>query len=526
MFHKVFAGKSFLNRKEYCDKLLGCWYGKNIGGTLGAPFEALQQFNNVEYYTQELNGNPIPNDDLDLQLIWLRAVENCGVYGINERVLGEYWLAFITLPANEYAIARENMRQGFFPPLSGAVGNEKWKNSNGAWIRSEIWACLFPGAIDEAGVYAWYDACVDHTGDGIYAEIFTATLESAAFIENDREKIIELALQRIPEDCRVARAVRLVCEHYHKKTDWKTLRNLIVEDSKDLGWFQAPANVAFAILGLLYGEGDFGRSICLAVNCGDDTDCTAATCGAVLGILLGRSGIPEKWLKPIGDSIQSISFERSQSFAPQSIPELSRRVLACKEYADATNPSLIRLHEKPTSIDQEDKDSVIFNPKNVPPNIDRLSFFRKRLNRSSLSFRTHLPFGDLDVIYDRVPEVEPGETINLKLVFSSKFLPCLRVTFSIDLPEGWSSPQPVKELFMMQRRAAAQEITLTTGEFCGRAYIPLVLTISDRSYPVTVFIPFRRKGSLAEIHNGSSIDMWDDYDLARVRSSLVPEFTK
>src|SRR5574344_3025220 len=114
MFHQITAGKSFLNRKEYCDKLLGCWYGKNIGGTLGAPFEGHREFNNVKFYTQNLQGNPVANDDLDLQLIWLRAVEDHGVYNVDERLLGEYWLSFITLPANEYAIACSNMRQGFF----------------------------------------------------------------------------------------------------------------------------------------------------------------------------------------------------------------------------------------------------------------------------------------------------------------------------------------------------------------------------------------------------------------------------
>ena len=73
--------------------------------------------------------------------------------------------------------------------------------------------------------------------------------------------------------------------------DWKTARNRVVADSADLGWFQAPANVAFTILGLLYGGGDFGRSVCLAVNCGDDTDCTGATCGAVTRANISFMGI-------------------------------------------------------------------------------------------------------------------------------------------------------------------------------------------------------------------------------------------
>jgi hypothetical protein len=38
MFHTNQPGKSFINEVEYRDKVRGCWTGKNIGGTLGAPF--------------------------------------------------------------------------------------------------------------------------------------------------------------------------------------------------------------------------------------------------------------------------------------------------------------------------------------------------------------------------------------------------------------------------------------------------------------------------------------------------------
>lgn len=184
---------------------------------------------------------------------------------------------FIIGPWNEYSICKSNIARGFHPPLSGACNNDAWKWSNGAWIRSEIWACIFPGDPDLAALYASYDACADHSGEGIYAEMFTAALESAAFIEKDIQKLIAIALSKIPADSRLARAVKIACSGYK---DGKTLletRNAIVKDSEDLGFFQAPANVAYTVAGLLYGEGDFGRTVCYAVNCGDDTDCTGAT---------------------------------------------------------------------------------------------------------------------------------------------------------------------------------------------------------------------------------------------------------
>ncbi|NLN81113.1 MAG: ADP-ribosylglycohydrolase family protein, partial [Clostridiales bacterium] len=90
-----------LSFDDYRDKLLGCWNGKNIGGTLGMPFECRRGVFDVEYYTHDLDGNPIPNDDLDLQLVWLNAVEKYG-RAVNASILGEYWLIFIVPNWNEY----------------------------------------------------------------------------------------------------------------------------------------------------------------------------------------------------------------------------------------------------------------------------------------------------------------------------------------------------------------------------------------------------------------------------------------
>jgi hypothetical protein len=91
------------------------------------------------------------------------------------------------------------------------------------------------------------------------------------------------------------------------KLDWKEARMEVIRNTEDMGWFQAPRNVAFTMIGWLYGEGDFGKSICIAVNCGDDTDCTGATLGSILGIIGGTKAIPEKWRSPVGDKITNVA---------------------------------------------------------------------------------------------------------------------------------------------------------------------------------------------------------------------------
>ena len=127
-----------LSISTYRDKVLGCWRGKNIGGTLGAPFEGFRQTNeDVTFYVQDLSKGPPPNDDLDLQLVWLAAVERYGVWHLNERTLGEYWLSYILGHMSEYGVCQANIRNGLIPPLSGSCNNERYKDSNGAWIRSE-----------------------------------------------------------------------------------------------------------------------------------------------------------------------------------------------------------------------------------------------------------------------------------------------------------------------------------------------------------------------------------------------------
>ena len=176
------------------------------------------------------------------------------------------------------------MKMGMVPPLSGWDHNA-FKDSNGAFIRTEIWACLAPGCPDVACKYVYEDACVDHgaQSEGTIAAVFVAAVERAAFVEKDLRKLVEIGFSRIPADSRVAQSVRTVIECYDKGMDYKSARDLVLAQNADIGdgWFQAPSNIAYVVIGLLWGEGDFKKSMLYAINCGDDTDCTGGTLGAI-----------------------------------------------------------------------------------------------------------------------------------------------------------------------------------------------------------------------------------------------------
>ena len=177
----------------YCDKVRACWLGKNIGGTLGMPHEGHRGVLDLTYYTHDLSLGALPNDDLDLQLVALLAAERCG-RSLDAEALGEFWLTYVPCDWSEYGAGKSNLRRGLLPPVSGAFHNG-YARSNGAWIRSELWACLCPGDPASAVKYAFADASVDHTGEGVYAELFCAALQSAAFALSDIPALIELGAE-------------------------------------------------------------------------------------------------------------------------------------------------------------------------------------------------------------------------------------------------------------------------------------------------------------------------------------------
>ena len=58
-----------MNFKEYADKVRACWFGKNIGGTLGCPLEGRRDVFDLDFYVHDIRTGSLPNDDLDLQLV-------------------------------------------------------------------------------------------------------------------------------------------------------------------------------------------------------------------------------------------------------------------------------------------------------------------------------------------------------------------------------------------------------------------------------------------------------------------------
>ncbi|MCW5549581.1 MAG: ADP-ribosylglycohydrolase family protein [Opitutaceae bacterium] len=258
---------------------------------MGAPLEGVKD---RHAFTADLQPAGIAeNDDTDLQLLWLHALEEHGVRLTADHLVRE-WREHVRAPWNEYGVAAANWAHGLTPPESGRVNNWFWGECMGCPIRSEIWGAICPGAPELAARYAAMDGSLDHTGEAIEAEKFFAAIEAALFFEKDLDALIDVGLAQVDPGCRLAAMTRDV-RQWARRHEWQQVRELVLATYGHPEMTHVLQNVGFVLIGLLCGGGDFGRTLALTLNCGYDSDCTAATAAAILGGMAGYSGIPEKY---------------------------------------------------------------------------------------------------------------------------------------------------------------------------------------------------------------------------------------
>lgn len=340
------------NREVYLDKVHGAWAGKLIGLILGQPTEGWGK-ERIEAKARDAGCYPVtaympahfdtphkaflagnfdsspPNDDSDLMLASLLALRERGVEPTS-RDIAETWLKYVPGACTAELVALQNFRRGIWPPDSATTANP-YGDWIGAQMRADIWGLIAPGLPGVAADYAARDACISHAGDGIYAARFVAALVSLAFTEQNRQDAVRGALQVIPPACRYADAIRDAIAWHRKYADWREAWDQLdrkygfnpdgdrggefAEEQYNTGkdpylwgnwrWVYADVNGAACVLAILYGEGDFSKTICLATMMGYDNDCNSGTVGAVLGAMNGYQSIPEQWKQPLNDRYQT-----------------------------------------------------------------------------------------------------------------------------------------------------------------------------------------------------------------------------
>jgi len=136
--------------------------------------------------------------------------------------------------------------------------------------------------------------------------MLAAALASPGHALDDIVRVIEVGLSEIPSNSRLAEAIRNVMRWRQETDDWEEAWERINQKYGHYHGVHTINNAAIVALGLLYGEGDFERTICIAVMGGWDTDCNGATAGSVIGAMIGADALPYKWVGPLNNVVRSM----------------------------------------------------------------------------------------------------------------------------------------------------------------------------------------------------------------------------
>ena len=217
-------------------------------------------------------------------------------------------------PKNAYCTAERvaylNFIKGYMPADS-AIYKNPFREWIGAQIRADYYGYINPKDPDKAAFMAWKDARISHVKNGIYAPMLIASITSVAAYCDSMKQAVVVGLEQIPTTCRLHKAVTKILKQYENNVPCeKVFDGIHIEFDEYCGhhWCLAISNACIVIASLLYGNGEFARSICLAVQTGFDTDCNGATVGSITGMRCGINQIPEIWTKPINNKLDTSIF--------------------------------------------------------------------------------------------------------------------------------------------------------------------------------------------------------------------------
>ena len=285
----------------YLEGVHGAWLGKFIGGTVGARFEG-HKILGAETPDTLWPEKIVPNDDLDIQVVWLEMLEENGPW-FTHGDLVRYWQDRCSYNFSEYGFFLHNVERGIHPPLSGRFNNTFFCESMGCPIRAEIWGCVAPGNPELAAALARIDGELDHIGESICAEQFWAAAMAVAIVSKSRAVAIEAGRSVLPPQSILHCVIDEVTGAYAEHEDWREIWRFLVRAYGHRDCSKAVLNFAFTFLSVIACEDDFKLAVTSAVNCGWDVDCTAATAGALLGAVRGGSQLPGDWCERIGKNL-------------------------------------------------------------------------------------------------------------------------------------------------------------------------------------------------------------------------------
>ncbi len=330
------------------DKIRGGWAGKMIGVSYGAPteFRFNGRINDGELtWSPERVTNALRQDDLYVGMTLAETMDRLGFDATTE----QYGDAFRDTEYDLWhanAGARRLLNLGVKAPMSGHPARNIHANDIDFQIEADFIGLMCPGLPCESNTYCERVGRVMNYGDGLYGGMFVSGMYTAAFFETDVRRVVEQGLACLPRESGYARIISDVLEWSARHpADWEAAWQLVQDrwdrdDSCPDGALRpfnidARINGAYIALGLIYGGGDFGRTIEIATRAGQDSDCNPSTAAGILGVMIGYSGIPDTWKSGI-PAVAGQKFQYTQSSLDDICRSTRERALTLVRRAGGT----------------------------------------------------------------------------------------------------------------------------------------------------------------------------------------------
>lgn len=338
--------------------ILGAWWGRCVGNCAGKPLEAgrawspdtlreyLRSVGNYPF-ARYLDGvTPFPadipwvgersetaaphlaavprDDDLDYTVLGLRVLEGHGASAGTEHFAHEWLTSMPYLSAcTAERVAYRNLVGGAPVSAAGDLLNP-YREWVGALIRADPIGYAFPGRPLAAARAAWSDAVLSHRANGIYGEMWVASLIALSLVSTSGEHALRRSLAYIPRESRLMEELRSIIADWDAGMDAEQLVRAVHHRHPDLNPVHTINNAGIIAAAVISSDDMFDRALATSISGCLDTDSNAATVGSVLGALVGVEGIDRHWTAPFRDTLRS----DIRGFDGASIQSIAERFVA------------------------------------------------------------------------------------------------------------------------------------------------------------------------------------------------------
>lgn len=322
------TGTFTISKEALKDKIMGGWAGQTVGVTFGGPTEfrycgtIIQDYIPIKWYDGYLKHTMENNaglyDDIYMDLTFVDVFEKKGLDAPVEEFAKAYANAdYMLWHANQ--AGRYNILHGLAAPQSGHWLNNPHADCIDYQIESDFAGLMSPGMPNTASEISDKIGHIMNYGDGWYGGVYMGAMYTLAFTSSDIQYIVTESLKTIPQESRFYKVISDVIQ-WHKKypNDWKqTWFEIERKYTEDIGCpegvfvpfnIDATVNAAYVVLGLLYGNGDFTKTMEISTRAGQDSDCNPSSAGGILGAVLGYKKIPDYWKMGLKEA-QPIDFK-------------------------------------------------------------------------------------------------------------------------------------------------------------------------------------------------------------------------